>query len=90
MSDLVKISRRSLFIGAASIIASPAIIRFAQLMPIKPHYLRFITDDELLGMGYKISGYSIIGPYPTSEYVREWLADRTAEVYLGTVNARIV
>ena len=33
---LHNLSRRSLFIGAASIIAAPAVIRVAQLMPIKP------------------------------------------------------
>ena len=36
---LHKLSRRSFFIGAASIITSPAIIRVAQLMPIKPEKL---------------------------------------------------
>ena len=36
MSNLVKPSRRSLFAGAASIIAAPAIIRVADLMRIKP------------------------------------------------------
>ena len=40
---LHKLSKRSFFIGSASIIASPAIIRVAQLMQIKPEKLITIS-----------------------------------------------